>query len=209
MTDASLSPDTTKLAAEQNKRSFELLNGLEAEASDDQCSHTSEPVEDTVVPGTAVVWSDRLSQEDEQEEPNASLRMASDADKLLQVVQQLMEANQRDKQEERENREKDKQEAQEANEKQREYFDEQMRKFHEEVSGNILQVRREMNGHFSGDDDWNKEEEVDNPQISSVSRNASRSRDNEEGSSGGEERPVQQGVPDQITPVNKDQHRKK
>ncbi|MCP4486883.1 MAG: hypothetical protein GY820_06120, partial [Gammaproteobacteria bacterium] len=185
-----------------NKSSYEVIAGLEEEASDDQCSHTSEPVEDNTVPGTEVVWSDRLSQEDELEEANASLRMASEADKWLQAVQQLMEANQKDKQEERENREKDKQE-------QREYLDEQMRKFHEEMSGNILQVWREMNGHFSGDDDWNKEEEVDNPQISSVSRNASRSRENEEGGSDGEGHQPQQGVPNQITPVSKDQSRKK
>ncbi|MCP4475593.1 MAG: hypothetical protein GY821_13715, partial [Gammaproteobacteria bacterium] len=165
MTEASLSPDPTKLATELNKSSYELIDGLEVEASDDQCSHTSEPVEDNTVPGTEGVWADRLSQEDELEETNASFRMAADADKLLQVVQQLMEENRKDKQEERENREKDRQE-------QREYFDEQMRKFHEEVSGNFLQVRREMNGQFSGDDDWNKGEEADNPQISSVSRNA-------------------------------------
>ncbi|MCP4490690.1 MAG: hypothetical protein GY820_25760, partial [Gammaproteobacteria bacterium] len=157
-----------------------------------------EPVEDTTVPGTEVVWSDRLSQEDEQEEANASLRMASEADKWLQAVQQLMEANQRQNEE----NQKDKQE-------QREYFDEQMRKFHEEVSGNFLQVRREMNGHSPGDDDWNGDEEGDNPQISSVSRNASRSREDEEGGSDGEGRQPQQGVPNQIAPVNKDQHRKK
>ncbi|MCP4487501.1 MAG: hypothetical protein GY820_09325, partial [Gammaproteobacteria bacterium] len=84
-----------------------------------------------------------------------------------------------------------------------------MRKFHEEVSGNILQVRREMNGHCPGDDDWNKGEEADNPQISSVSRNASRSHENEEGGSDGEERQPQQGVPNQIAPASKDQHRKK
>ncbi|MCP4490003.1 MAG: hypothetical protein GY820_22185, partial [Gammaproteobacteria bacterium] len=164
MTDASLSPDPTKLTTELNKSSYEVIAGLEEEASDDQCSHTSEPVEDNTVPGTEGVWADRLSQEDEQEEANASLRMASEADKWLQAVQQLMEANQKQNEE----NQKDKQE-------QREYFDEQMRKFHEEVSGNILQVRREMNGHFPGDDDWNKEEDGDNPQISSVSRNASRS----------------------------------
>ncbi|MCP4487502.1 MAG: hypothetical protein GY820_09330, partial [Gammaproteobacteria bacterium] len=90
-----------------DKSSYELIDGLEVEASDEQWSHTSEPVEDNTVPGTEGVWSDRLSQEDEQEEANTSLRMASEADKLLQVVQQLMEENRKDKQEERENREKD------------------------------------------------------------------------------------------------------
>ncbi|MCP4473127.1 MAG: hypothetical protein GY821_00840, partial [Gammaproteobacteria bacterium] len=170
MTDASLSPDPTKLTTELNKSSYEVIAGLEEEASDDQCSHTSEPVEDTTVPGTEVVWSDRLSQEDEQEEANASLRMTADADKLMQVVQQLMQENQKEREEaqkereevqkEREARDQDRQQAFEVAEKQREYFDEQMRKFHEEVSGNFLQVRREMhtqNGPLSGGDEWNED----------------------------------------------------
>ncbi|MCP4486854.1 MAG: hypothetical protein GY820_05975, partial [Gammaproteobacteria bacterium] len=135
--------------------------------------------------------------------------MASAANQLLQVVQQLMEMNQKDKQEAIERDEKQRQFAQERDEKQRAYLDEKLRLFHEEMSGNLLQVRREMNGQFSGEDEWNEDEPVANPQISSVSRNASRSRENEEGSSGGEDHQAPQGVPDQITPVNKDPHRKK